>query len=91
MDNNQIIETAKTYIGRPCLCIEVRGDKMHLRPPESKMIVFSKAEIWQMHDNSEYPSDWGIELGFEEHENQIVISMTDGMAEPYNHIYIFNK
>ena len=91
MDNSQIIETAKIYIGRPCLCIEVRGDKMHVKAPESNMIVFSEAEIRQMQDNSEYPSDWGIELGFEEHENQIVISMTDGMSEPYNYIYIFNK
>lgn len=91
MNNNQIIEIVKTYIGRPCLYIEVRGDKMHLRTPESKMTVFSEFDLQQMQDNPEYPSDWGIELGFEELENQIVVSMTDGMAEPYNHIYIFNK
>ena len=86
-----ILEIIKSLIGRRCLAIEVRGDKMHLRAPEVKTIVFSEYEVVQMQDNAEYPSDYGIEIEVEEVENQIVVSMTNGMSEPYNYIYIFNK
>lgn len=85
------IEVIKSLIGRHCLAIEVRGDKMHLRTPEVKTIVFSDYEVAQMRDNAECPSDYGIEIDVEEVGNQIVVSMTDGMSEPYNYIYIFNK
>lgn len=86
-----ILEIIKSLIGRRCLGIEVRGDKMHLRTPEVKTIVFSEHEVAQMQDNAEYPSDYGIEIEVEEVENQIVVSMTNGMSEPYNYIYIFSK
>lgn len=81
----------ESLIGKPCLCIEVRGDKMHLQTPTSKMIVFSENDVAQMRDDAEYPSDYGIEVNIEELENQIVVSMTDGMSEPYNYVYIFTK
>lgn len=89
--NNSKIEKVKTFIGRPCLYIEVPGDKMHLRTPESRMIIFSDYEVAIMSDGPDCPSDYGIEVDIKEIENNIVISMTDGMSEPYNHIYIFNK
>lgn len=85
------MEIIKSLIGRHCLAIEVRGDKMHLRAPEVKTIVFSEYEVVQMQDNAEYPSDYGIEIEVEEVENQIIVSMTNGMSDPYNYIYIFNK
>lgn len=85
------MEIIKSLIGCRCLAIEIRGDKMHLRTPEVKTIMFSEYEVVQMQDNAEYPSDYGIEIKVEEVENQIVVSMTDGMSEPYNYIYIFNK
>lgn len=89
MNNN--MEFIKSLIGRPCIAIEVRGDKMHLRTPEAQMIIFSETEVFQMKDDPEYPSDYGIEVSVKELENQIVVSMTDGMGEPYNYIYIFTK
>ena len=85
------MEIIKSLIGRHCLAIEVRGDKMHLRTPEPKAIVFSEYEVAQMQDDAEYPSDYGIEIDVKEVGNQIVVSMTDGMSEPYNYIYIFSK
>lgn len=89
--NNSKIEKVKTFVGRPCLYIEVRGDKMHLRTPESRMIIFSDYEVAIMSDDPDCLSDYGIEVDIKEIENNIVISMTDGMSEPYNHIYIFSK
>ena len=89
MDNK--INFIESLIGRPCLHITVRGDKMHLRVPESEVTIFSDYHLFWMKDNPEYPSDWGIEIGIDEYEKQIVVSSTDGMCEPENHIFIFDK
>lgn len=89
MDNN--MNFIESLIGRPCLHITVRGDKMHLRVPESEITTFSDYHLFWMKDDPEYPSDWGIETGIVEYEKQIVVSFTDGMCEPENHIFIFDK